>query len=249
MDNYKVFEQKLKNREKVVGPCVQISNTIMLEKMASKVDYFLLDGEHGVFNSENLVHHLQVARLLKKPAIVRVADCNYDLISRVIYMGADGIMIPRCETLDQVKLAVEAMNFYPVGKLGVGGHGQYRENEKFDTFKRYLVLQMESPKGIENLPKMLEKYGEYISAVVIGPYDLSVTLGILEQFDNKKHLEAVQQVFDICKNFNKSTGIFVDTLQKAQQYYDMGANFLWVGTDLNMFVSGFNDLYDSLQGV
>ena len=248
MDRYKNFEDKLKNREKIVGPVIQnISSTVIIEKMCDSVDFLLFDGEHGIFNSENLIEYLQVARLKNTPALVRVADTVYHLISRVLYLGADGIMIPRCETLEQVEVAVDSMNFPPKGKLGCGGHGQYRQNEDFFNFKRYLFLQIESPLGIENLPEILKKYGEYISAVIIGPYDLSVMLNKPFDFENERFLQSVQKIFDICKENNISSGIFCDDDIKAKRYYEMGANVLWTSTDTNMFIRGFNETYNALK--
>ena len=192
----------VENMEKVVGPCIQCANPIMLEKISDTADFLVLDGEHGIFNNENLVDTLMITRLKKVTTIVRVADCKYDLIARALYMGADGIMIPRCETLDQVKTAVESMNFYPVGKLGCGGHGQFREGENYKNFKRHLVLQIESPLGTNNLPKMLEQYGEYISAIVVGPYDYSILLGKPQQFEDPFLIEHIQKTFDICKKYD-----------------------------------------------
>lgn len=247
MDKYELFNEKLKNRGKVVGPCIQCANPILIEKMAEQVDFFVLDGEHGVFNNENLVNTLLITRLKNTPTIVRVADCRYDLISRALYMGADGIMIPRCETLEQVKVAVESMNFAPIGKLGCGGHGQFRAGESVLNFKRHLVLQIESPKGTENLPEILEEYGEYISAIVIGPYDYSIMLGKPQEFDNPELIKHIQKIFDICRDNNTSAGIFVDNIEKAEKYIGMGANFIWAGTDVNMFINGFNNLYDLIK--
>ncbi len=246
--SYAQFEQKLNNLEKIVGPVIATFNSpIMVEKMCDSVDFMLFDGEHGIFNNENLISSLQVCRLKGVPSLVRVADTEYHLISRALYMGADGIMIPRCETLAQVEKAVKSMNFPQKGTLGCGGHGQYRPNETIKEFKRYLFLQIESPLGIENLPQMLEKYGKEISAVIIGPYDLSVMLQNPFDFETDAHVDAVQKVFDICKKYNKSSGIFCDDEAKAERYFKMGANVLWTATDINMFMRGFNETYAKLK--
>lgn len=246
--SYAQFEQKLNNLEKIVGPVIATFNSpIMVERMCDSVDFMLFDGEHGIFNNENLIYSLQVCRLKGVPSFVRVADTEYHLISRALYMGADGIMIPRCETLEQIEKAVRSMNFPEKGKMGCGGHGQYRKDETIENYKRFLFLQIETPLGIENLPQMLEKYGEEISAIIIGPYDLSVILQKPFDFENPEHVEAVQKVFDICKKYNKSSGIFCDNEVIAERYYKMGANVLWTATDINMFMRGFNESYKKLE--
>ena len=109
------------------------------------------------------------------------------------------------------------------------------------------MLQIESPEGVKNLPAILEKYGEFISAIVIGPYDFSVMVGKPFDFTNPELLDYFQQVFDICKEHNVSSGIFCDDIEKAEKYYKMGANILWASTDMNIFMAGFNALYGGLE--
>ncbi len=248
MDKYQLFEKKIKNREKIVGPVIStFLSPIMVENMVDSLDFILFDGEHGIFNNENLVNCLQVARLKGTPSFIRVADTEYHLISRALYMGADGIMIPRAETLQQVEKAVRSMNFPPNGKMGCGGHGQYRKDETIFNYKRYLFLQIESPEGVKNLPEMLEKYGEFISAIIIGPFDFSVMLNKPLQFDDPELLSYIQKVFDICKEHNTSSGIFCDTVEKAEKFYNMGANVLWTATDMGIFNDGFKRIYGALE--
>ena len=248
MNKYKLFEEKLTKREKIVGPVIaSFLSTIMVEKMADSVDFVLFDGEHGIVNNENLVECLQVARLKGVPSFIRVADTEYHLISRALYMGADGIMIPRTESVQQVEKAVKSMNFPPIGKMGCGGHGQYRQNETINDYKRYLFLQIESPAGVNALPEILEKFGEFISAIIIGPYDFSVMVGKPFDFENPELMDYFQKVFDICKERNVSSGIFCDNVEKAEKYYNMGANVLWTATDMGIFLDGFSRIYGDLQ--
>ena len=211
----------------------------------------LLDGEHGVFNTENSLSMFQVARLMGLPIFFRVQDTKYHLIAKTIDMGADGIMIPRTETLEQLKAAIDALLFYPAGRKGCGGHGQWRAGEAFDDFgkTRFLMPQIESQEGIDMLPKMLETYGEYISAIMIGPYDLSVMLGTPKQIGTPVMLEAIQKIFDISNSYGKSCGIFCDNEVLAQKYRDMGCNVLWTATDKDFFLKGYREELDVLAKI
>lgn len=243
------FKKKLDNREIVIGPCITgINSPLLVEKMLeNNADFLLFDCEHGIFNNESLVSSLQITRLMKRIGIVRVPDTEYHLISRALYLGADGIMIPRTETVEQVKTAVESISFYPSGKLGCGGHGQYIQGETALDYKRLLFLQIESPKGIDNLPEMIEKYGEFISGIIIGPYDLSVMSGVAYQFDHPVLNENIKRVFDICLENKLSVGIFSDTVEGAKKHMEMGANILWTVTDTNLYVNAFKDIYSKLN--
>ena len=251
MTRYEKLREKFKNQEVTIGTMIgTTTGTILLEKMSrnANLDFVVFDAEHGIFNAENLVPALQVSRILDLPACVRVQDAHYNLIAKLLYMGADGIMIPRTESLEQIKCAVDAMHFAPIGKLGMGGHGEWRVGEGFDAFQsgRFLLPQIESPKGIALLPEMLDKYGEYISAVIIGPYDLSCMVGTPMNTWSDVMVESVQKVFDICRERGVSTGIFCDDEDFAEKYRKMGANVLWVGADTGFFMRGFNQVINKV---
>ena len=253
MNKYEALAQKLQNREKVIGTTMSMLNSpLLLEQMnRSELDFVLFDAEHGVFDTQNVISLLQVGRLMGLPTFVRAQDCEYHLIAKAIDMGADGVMVPRTETLEQLRTAVDALLFYPAGRKGCGGHGQFRPGEAFDDFgkTRFLMPQIESQKGIDMLPKMLEEYGQYISAVIIGPYDMSVMLGTPKQIGSPVMLEAIQKVFDICNTYGKSCGIFCDNEVLAQKYRDMGCNVLWTATDKDFFMRGYNLEMDVLAKI
>lgn len=254
MNKYELLKQKFDNGEKIVGTSMTIfNNTIILEKMAKRddVDFILFDAEHGVFDAQNIIPCLQTMRLLGVPSIVRAQDAEYHLVAKLIDMGADGIMIPRTETLEQIKTAIDGLHFSPIGRKGMGGHGQMRVGEKYENFSktRFLLPQIESPEGIKNLPAILEKYGEYINAVIVGPYDMSVMVGTPCDIASPEMISAIQKVFDIGKKYNKSVGIFCDDEEKAKIYRKMGANVLWMATDRDYFLRGFNAFLDGVKEI
>ena len=250
MNKYERLEGKLKNREKVLGTTMSMINSpLVIEKMnRDDLDFILFDAEHGIFNNENLIPALQVCRLMGLPSFVRIPDCKYHLIARAIDLGADGIMLPRTESLAQVEDAIGALRFAPIGKTGCGGHGQFRKGEGYEGFQksRYLFVQIESQPGIDLLPEMLEKYGNDIDGIIIGPYDMSVMLGTPFKIRSDVMIEAVQKVFDICNEYKMSSGIFCDDEVLSKAYRDMGANVLWACTDNNFFLRGFNQVFDAL---
>ena len=253
MNKYERLAKKLKNREKVIGTTMIIfKNPIILEAMnCDELDYVLFDAEHGVFDTQNVVELLQVCRLMGLPAFVRAQDSEYHLIAKAIDMGADGVMIPRTESLEQLKTAVDALLFYPEGRKGCGGHGQFRPGEAYADFgkTRFLMPQIESPKGIEMLPKMLEEYGEYIRAVMIGPYDLSVMVGTPKDIKSDIMIESIQKIFDISNSYGKSCGIFCDNEVLAQKYRDMGCNVLWTASDKDFYMRGYNEEMEVLKNI
>lgn len=246
MNKYDRLHRKFQQREQILGTNIMlIASGPMIEVINEDyLDYVLFDMEHGMFNNESLIPLMQVCRLWGLPAFVRVPDHTNFHIARCLDFGADGIMLPRTETVAQVQAAVESMRFPPVGHKGKGGYCQVRAGESLADFnrRRYLLVQIESPAGIAALPDMLDRYGDDIAAIVIGPYDLSFTMGIPAQFDAPAFQAAVQQIFDICADWGKSVGIFCDTTAQAEKYRAMGANFMWMCTDDQIVKAGLRSI-------
>lgn len=253
MDRYALLDRKFKNCETVLGTQMTVTySTVMLEKLnRDDLDFMLFDMEHGIYNPENLVPLLQVTRLLGLPNIVRVPAIEYAYIARVMDLGADCIMIPRTETVEQVKTAIDAMRFYPIGKTGIGGHGQFKAGEGIDDYQksRHLIVQIESPTGLANLPAMLETYGDEISSVMIGPYDFSIIVGEPSNVLGEVCLDYYKQVFDICKSYKKSCGIYCPDERYAKVYKEIGAEVFWFSADLNFMVRGYNDTMDAVKAL
>ena len=219
MNRYEVLKQKFASCEKIVGTTmIMLQNPVLLEKMIHPdLDFILMDAEHGFFDTQNVIPMLHTCRMLGMPCFMRVQDSQYHLIAKAIDMGADGVMIPRVETLEQIRTVIDAVCFAPVGRKGAGGFAQFKLNESFEQFQqgRFIALQIESQKGIDNLPAMLEAYGDKISAIIIGPNDLSVMLGTPFQCKSEVMEKACKQIFDICKKYNKSCGIFCNDAADA----------------------------------
>lgn len=251
MNKYELLNKKFKNCEPIFGTQMTVTlSTIMLEKLYREdLDFMLFDMEHGIYNTENLIPLLQVTRLMGLPNIVRIPAIEYPYIARAIDMGADAIMVPRVETLDQVKIAVDATRFYPVGKTGFGGHGLLRKNETMEEFQknRHLIIQIESPKGVENLTAMLETYGEQIASIMIGPYDFSIMIGEPGNTLGENCQMWVKKVFDICKSYKKSCGIYCNDAGAAEVYKKLGAEVFWFSMDLNFLLKGYQETFDDIK--
>jgi 4-hydroxy-2-oxoheptanedioate aldolase len=252
MNNYAKLKEKFAERKPIKGTTITFFNEPMLvEKMRrDDLDFLLFDMEHGRFDTQLLIPHLHMCRLFGIPSIVRVQDAEYHLIAKTIDMGADGIMLPRTETPAQLKTAVDSMRFHPIGKKGNGGGGQFRANETFEEFQdggRLLLPQIESPKGVENLPEMLRQYGSQIAGVVIGPSDLSIMAGTPFNTGSGTVSALIQQVYDTCQSHGKSVGIYCGGAADALAHQKRGANIFWTGIDICFLLDGYNKLFDELS--
>lgn len=234
MDKLDRLNQKLKNRERIFGYTVYMPDTYVIDEyMPEGVDYILFDCEHGPYNDDYYAPFFRLCRSKQIPTIVRVQDASYALVSHAMDIGADGILLPRVETLEQVKNAVEGMYLPPDGKKGYGGKFQFYPGEKIAEYRRRRVLwiQIESPEGVKLLPKIIRQYGDYISACVIGPFDMSVNIGTPLDVWSEAETDAIRDVFTQCETAGISSGIYVGDEEAAAKRIELGANLLWMSCD------------------
>ena len=238
------FKAKLEKRERVFGSTFSSINNLYIPKTmkGAGVDFMLFDCEHGNFMPELAVDMLQMCRACDLPTICRVQDCEYHCISKCIDMGADGVLIPRTETLAQVKLAIDSIRFFPRGRKGVGGIGLLRPGEGVDEFNnnRLLFLQIESPLGIQNLDAMLNEYGDEVAGIIIGPNDLSVMSGVKLDTGSETTVREIHEIIAICQRHEKSIGMYLNPNQ-LEYWVGEGMNLLWCGSDTGFMAMGVRD--------
>jgi len=238
------FIEKLKNREKIFATTlvsIQWSGVIEIFKN-DVLDLLILDLEHGSFSIEVVENLIRTARAYKLPVVVRAADSLYHLLSPCLDAGAKGVLVPRVESADQARVAVDSVRFPPQGRKGFGGFSLGREWGGVEQFNSGVVvlLQIESRRGIDNLEEILAVEG--ISAVIVGPSDLSIDLGVPLRYDHPRLIEAVDRVLSGCQTRKLSCGIYCATEPSISFWRDRGMNIIWSGCATDFMSRGYGEL-------
>lgn len=238
------LKRKLKNREKIFGTTIiNFKWSGIVQVMKNDVlDFILIDLEHGNFSSETAEEMFRMCNVLNIPVFARVTDKEYAYMSKVFDMGADGILVPRVETVEEAQNIVRYTRFPPKGKKGCGGFSLLRNVDGVENFNstKVLLLQIESPQGIENLQGMLN-LNEF-EGVLIGPADLSIAMGIPLQFGNPELKDAIMKILNICQLNNISCGIYCDSAEDVQYWRKAGMNILWAGADIGFFKRSYDEM-------
>jgi len=246
------FKEKIAKTALVIGSTFSSINNIYLPRTfkGTGVDFMLFDAEHGNFNPENAVDMLQMCRASDLPTIMRVQDCEYHCISKCLDMGADAVLIPRTETLEQVARAISSMRFHPRGRKGAGGIGLLRPGEGVDEFNdnRLLFLQIESPKGVETLDAMLGTYGAEVAGVIVGPSDLSITSGMKLDTQSETVLRHMRTIIAVCRRHGKSVGTFLGPDQ-IPFWVAEGMNILWCSSDTGFMAQAARETVAMVRGL
>lgn len=243
MNGVAKLKEKLQNMERIYSTMVCEWNSTRLPSAykSGGLDFIITDLEHGTFYPEALREFGQACRNADIPLVARVQDCEYHCISKCIDMGADGVMIPRTETFEQVETAIRSLRMYPYGKKGVGG-ACMRPGETIAEFNqnRLLFLQIESPQGVELLDEILTKYGDQVAGIIIGPNDLEASMGY-PTFNCEKpdetYNDCIRKVIKVSNAHGKSCGIFMMGDEDAKKWHKEGMNIFWVNVELGMIIS------------
>ena len=239
---------KLKQKKPVLGTTIgNIAWSGLAQKVAQfPFDFLVLDEEHGTLSAEASEEILRICRLCDLPTIVRIPDAVPNLISKTLDMGADGLMIPRFERMEQLETAIRAARYYPRGRKGCGGFSNLRPEDEGSIEKyndnRLLIVQIESSEGLAILPKALEAYRDEIACVLIGPYDSSIMLGTPLDITSATMKAYIKKVFDICNTVGVSFGSFVDNDEMIDDYRELGANTFWTGTEISLLCEAYGSL-------
>jgi 2-dehydro-3-deoxyglucarate aldolase/4-hydroxy-2-oxoheptanedioate aldolase len=205
---------------------------------AAGFHWAFIDTEHGNFDLETVNDVCRVSRLVGLCAVVRVADLQYSLVARALDSGAQGIIFPRME---DPKLLETALSWTKLPPTGVRGYGLMAcqtdyESHTFGEIIEHVnentltVLQIESKRAVEAREEILSVPG--IDAVMIGPSDLSISLGVPGEFQNSKVIDAMEAIRDTCERNGIAPGTQTRSVAQAKFWKDRGMRFLGCGSEI-----------------
>jgi 2-keto-3-deoxy-L-rhamnonate aldolase RhmA len=196
------------------------------------LDYLVVDSEHGDFSDQLVSHICQVGRLANFPVLVRTISCEASVIRRTMDLGPCGILLPCVETTDQLDQVQETALMPPRGRRRPGGMGNcwvddyHYETWKSDFEKHFIVIpQIESQAGVDNAPSLAAH--PLVTALGLGPYDLSADLGCCWNPEDKGFLKALDQVKAAADAEGKKVWAGCD----GPALRAKGYSFLWIGTE------------------
>lgn len=211
-----------------------------------------VDAEHGGFGIESLQDICRDAVSAGISPLVRVADLQYSLIARALDIGADGIVLPRVESPELLDRTVSWTKYPPVGIRGYGLTPLHLNHEAVTIAQAIehmnantmVVLQIETRRAVEAREELLSVPG--IDAVMMGPVDLSISLGVPGDFQHPKMVEAMESVRDACLRHGVAPGTQTRTPELARFWKERGMKFLGCGTEAAMLLERARELVRQL---
>ena len=184
-------------------------------------DGIVLDMEHGFMNVETLVSCIQVIQLAGKKCFVRLSTATVDKIRLCLDNGANGIIFATVESVTRAEKLIKRCNFPDQG--GTRGLGLVRQNmwglKPLISDPPLLIAQIETAKAIESFEELSKCCFNYF---MIGPYDLSCSLGNPGNFDTKEYLQAISKFCDLIPENRRAVHIPSDVQNQKKKYNNFG---------------------------
>ena len=205
------------------------------------LDFVFIDTEHIAIGRETLSWMCRTYAALGLPPLVRVTDPDPDKVTVAYDDGAAAVVAPYIENPDQVRSLVGAAKYRPLKgeKLAGALSGEPLEEPLAEyvasnSAGNSLLVNIESVAALGRLDQLIEVGG--FEALLIGPHDLSCSLGLPEQYDHPDFLKAVEKVFRSARDQGLGAGIhFWGTEDEHVRLLDMGATFLIHKADVILF--------------
>jgi len=234
------MKSRLRGKEILIGSLVTLPSADIAEIMSLVGwDYLWIDTEHATTD------FIQAQRMVQAvggrcPCLVRIPENKEVWIKKALDIGCDGIVVPQVKSAVEAQRVIDCSYYPPVGRRSVGVTRAHNYGMSFEDYVQraneelVIVLQIEHIDGVKNIESISKVPG--VDALLIGPLDLSGSLGVIGQIDHPKVQEAIGEVKRKCEEAGMPIGIFsadpVSAKEKIQEGFslialNMDAAYLW----------------------
>lgn len=250
MHAIRTFREKLNAGKLCVGVSITFTDPTVTEALAPSVDYVWIDTEHNPMSLESVTGHLIAARACGTAALVRVPTSETAYLKRTLDAGAEGIIVPQIRSADEVRRVVADCRYPPQGQRGFGprrpsNYGRIGGDEYIKEMNEniFVVIQIEHINAVNDLDDILTIPG--LDSIVIGPQDLSGSMGLLGQVDHPDVVRVIETI--IAKT--RAAGVFLGMgmgadadyairwARKGVQWVQLGCDFSYMLQEVDRLVS------------
>ena len=206
----KKLKESLRKRDKLFAAWISYSHSSIAETFAKAgFDFIAIDMEHSTINLSEAQRIIASCQSEGVPCLPRPVSHSNDYIKPLLESGADGMIIQMVNKAEDVKDLISNFKYPPIGNRSYGVNRAQGYGFDFEDYvaswneDSSLIIQVESIEAVENIENLL-KFSE-IDAVMIGPYDISGSLGVPGDLNHKKVIDASKKVIDACMKYGKKS--------------------------------------------
>lgn len=233
------FASRLRAGNILTGTLVSLPSPEICELLGHVgFDWLFIDAEHGAFNPQQAQSMLQAAA--PTPCVIRVPVGEAVWIKKALDIGAAGVIVPQVHNSAQAREIIRHCKYSPVGDRGIGIGRAHKYGIEFERYlenankETAVILQAESAEAVENIEDIANLKG--LDAILIGPYDLSASLGKPGEIDHPLVQKAINKIIKSCKKADVHMGFFGVSAEAVLPYKEKGFTLLTVGVDTSFII-------------
>ncbi len=249
------LKQVLQSGGRVFGTMISVARNPKWIPVMDGVglDYVVIDTEHNSRSRGELGDFLAMFNTTGVVPIVRIPIPDSHYVTMALDAGAQGVLAPYCETVEQVKSVVEAAKFRPLKgeaarRVIDGGSIASEETRRYledRNRNNVAIIGVESLIAVERLEQFLAVPG--IDGIFVGPNDMSIQLGVPDMYDEEAYKTTVKKVIDVSESHGVPVLVHHQTPELSRYWISQGARFILHGTDRRALVEGFKADFGQLR--
>ncbi len=218
-------------------------------------DAIWIDMEHHGLSLERAEQLIRSARVGGTDIVARPAKGEFMRMSRMLEIGATGIMYPRCNSAEEAAEVVKWAKFPPMGERGcdaAGPDADYQLTPLTEYLKQanertFVIIQIEEPSVLEHAEAIAAVPG--VDMLMLGPGDFSILSGVPGQMEHPSVLDALDKVATAAKNAGKHWAATCASPAKIKEAVDKGASLTFHGNDQVFAKIGFDNLRQEIENL
>jgi 2-keto-3-deoxy-L-rhamnonate aldolase RhmA len=231
------------SRDPCFGTWISSSSLIALDALKGVgFEWFMIDTEHAPVNPETLAAMVSLLGADGPTPLVRVGNVDPYLIKQALDAGAQGVLVPLVSTEAQAKAAVGFAKYPPDGVRGAAAAAASRYGMELSSYLRsanaetLVGVQIETKEALDHLEAIASVRG--VDILFVGPQDLTLNLGLLDDRKNPKVRDAMRQVVEACERHGKVPGTLVIDPEEKKVAVGLGFRFISLASDVRFLITG-----------
>jgi 2-keto-3-deoxy-L-rhamnonate aldolase RhmA len=236
-------ERLRSSREPSFGTWISSASPVCVDALRDLgFAWLMIDTEHSHVNPETLASMTALRTENGPVPLVRVGDVDQYLVKQALDAGAEGILVPLVSTEAQAKAAASYARYPPDGVRGIASSAATRYGQQLGAYLRsanartLVGVQIETREALEQLDAIAAVDG--VDLLFVGPQDLTLNLGLVDDRKNPRVREAMGKVVDACRRHGKIPGTLVVDAEEKRAAVDLGFRFISLASDLRFLLNG-----------
>ena len=221
----------------------------------STLDYIIIDWEHTSRSRARIAEIVTSIKSAGVTCIIRTPNTDDSYVAIALDAGADGVLVPYCETVEEVRECANKVRLHPLkgeyferasrtGELPSEKTREYLHNRHKDHI---FIMGVESEPCVNRLDELLQC--AEIDGIFVGPNDLTTSLGIPDEVDNPKYLEVLKHIIDTGEKYGVPTMVHQQSIETSTKAIELGSRFVLHSSDVGILLKGIQNDFAELREV